>query len=88
MGLTTVNEQEVTFGAKAGVNFANVTGDVENADSKIGFHVGRIVEIAISEKFSIQPELLYSAKGYKSEFTEEFIGEIYKEQFDTKYYVA
>ncbi|CAM1354821.1 porin family protein [Tenacibaculum insulae] len=64
----TVNAQEVTFGAKAGLNIANVSGDnVENNDARTSFHVGGVAEIEISDKFSIQPELLYSEQGFKVE---------------------
>ncbi|MGR7814073.1 porin family protein [Lacinutrix undariae] len=67
LGLSNVNAQEVTFGAKAGVNFANLGGDIEDNDMKVGFHVGGVAEIAISEKFSVQPELLFSSQGTKFE---------------------
>ena len=63
-GFTNVNAQDVNFGAKAGVNFASITGDdIGELDSKTSFHVGVVAEIVISEKFSFQPELLYSAQG-------------------------
>lgn len=55
---------QINFGAKAGVNFATITGDdVESFDSRTAFHVGVVAEIVISETFSFQPELLYSAQG-------------------------
>ena len=50
---------DLKLGAKAGVNFANLT----NADMKTSFHIGVLAEIFINEKFSVQPELLYSAQG-------------------------
>lgn len=70
--------QEATFGIKAGVNFANLSVDSDDADpqSRTGFHVGGLVEIPVSEKFSVQPELLYSAQGAKSKetFVDDFYG--------------
>lgn len=64
----TANAQEVNFGAKAGVNFANVSGeDVEDNITRTSFNVGAVVEFEISDKFSIQPELIYSAQGAKLE---------------------
>jgi opacity protein-like surface antigen len=57
------NAQEVKFGAKAALNVATLTGDVEDASSLVGFQVGGFAEIKISDKFSVQPELLYSAQG-------------------------
>ena len=63
-GFTSVNAQDINFGAKAGVNFATITGDdVESFSSRTAFHVGFVAEIVISETFSFQPELLYSAQG-------------------------
>ena len=69
-GFANVQAQgEIQFGAKAGVNFAKLTGDaVEDADGRTGFHVGAIVEIPVSEKFSVQPELVYSQQGLQSKY--------------------
>jgi long-subunit fatty acid transport protein len=89
------NAQETKFGAKAGLNLSNLTGDAEGNSMKVGFQVGGFAEIKISEKFAIQPELVYSAQGAK--FEEEFFGETF--EFDlnlgyinvpvlAKYYVA
>ena len=62
--LTATNAQEIKFGAKAGVNFATFTGDaLTGFDTRVSFHIGGLAEIPLSEKFSIQPELLYSEKG-------------------------
>ena len=63
--LTTVNAQDITFGVKAGINFANtnVSDSDENLDGITSFHFGGVVEFSVSETFSIQPELLYSAQG-------------------------
>tara|TARA_B110000503_G_C6977721_1_gene341901 strand:+ start:178 stop:720 length:543 start_codon:yes stop_codon:yes gene_type:complete len=58
------NAQEVKYGAKAGLNMSNVTGDAITL-SKIGFNVGGFAEIGISEKFAVQPELLFSMLGAK-----------------------
>ena len=57
------NAQKAQFGIKAGVNFATLTGDVGDASSIVGFNVGGFAEIKVSEKFSVQPELLYSTQG-------------------------
>lgn len=56
--------QEVRIGAKAGLNLATFTGDaLTGLDTRAGFHIGGLVEVPISEKFSVQPEILYSEKG-------------------------
>ncbi|CAH0336514.1 hypothetical protein FVB9288_02219 [Flavobacterium sp. CECT 9288] len=61
------NAQETKFGVKGGLNLANISGDVEDNSSKIGFNVGGFVEIKVSDKFSVQPELLFSTQGTKFE---------------------
>jgi opacity protein-like surface antigen len=68
--LSFANAQDVKFGAKAGLNLSNIGGDLENTSSKVGFQVGGFAEIKVSDKFAIQPELLYSAQGAKSEYSE------------------
>ena len=61
------NAQETRFGVKGGVNLATWTGDVEDASSKVGFHIGGFAEFKLSDKFAIQPELLFSTQGVKFE---------------------
>lgn len=73
-GFLSANAQEVKFGVKAGVNLATIGGDVEDADGRTSFHVGGVAEIMISDKFSVQPELLYSAQGLQSEYSETIMG--------------
>lgn len=60
------NAQDFGFGVKAGVNVSSVGGNaygLAGLGSKVGFHVGGVVEIPITEKISLQPELLYSSQG-------------------------
>lgn len=64
---TAVAQQEVKFGPKAGVNFANLSG-VDNADMMTAFHFGAVAEIKFNEKFSVQPEVVYSAQGYTGDY--------------------
>ncbi|WP_303315483.1 porin family protein [Flavivirga abyssicola] len=65
LGLTSVNAQEIKFGAKAGANFASVTGDdVDDLDGRTSLHIGAVANIGISDKFALQPELIYSAQGF------------------------
>ncbi|MEL0644823.1 porin family protein [Olleya sp. Ti.3.14] len=74
LGMTGVNAQDINFGAKAGVNFATVGGDIEDVDARTSFHVGAVAEIMISDKFSVQPELMYSSQGFGSEYSDEILG--------------
>ena len=61
--------QGISGGLKAGVNFANQIysggGFSASADSRTGFHAGGYLNISFSDKFGIQPELLYSSQGSK-----------------------
>lgn len=64
----TVAAQETSFGAKAGVNLANLTGDdVGDTDMKIGLHLGGYANIMFSDLLGLSPELLFSTQGAKSE---------------------
>lgn len=54
---------EMKFGVKAGANFTNFGGDVEDTDGKTGFYVGGLVDLPISGNFHVQPELMYSSEG-------------------------
>jgi len=62
------NAQEIKFGVKAGLNLSTLTGDAEDAKSLLGFHVGGLAEFKITDKFSVQPELLFSLQGAKTEY--------------------
>lgn len=65
--LTTANAQGISFGVKAGVNFANVTGDdIDSADGRTSLQAGAVVNIGVSELFSVQPEVVFSAQGFKT----------------------
>jgi len=70
-----IAQQQLKFGPKAGVNFANLSW-VDNTEMKTGFHVGAVAEIKFNEKFSIQPEVVYSAQGAKNTTTVPVLGEV------------
>ncbi len=64
------SQAQIRFGLKAGLNIYNFSGDDadgEDFKSKIGFNAGGLVNIPISDNFSVQPELLYSVEGAKQE---------------------
>ncbi|RLJ32521.1 outer membrane protein with beta-barrel domain [Chryseobacterium sp. 7] len=66
------SKSPVRFGVKAGFN-ASTFSDSNNEYSdynekvKLGSHVGVFVNIPVAEKFSVQPELLFSQMGSKTE---------------------
>ncbi|MBK8951725.1 MAG: PorT family protein [Chitinophagaceae bacterium] len=62
-----VSQAQVSFGAKAGLNLYNFSGsDADGFDSKVGFNVGGLVNIPVSDNFSVQPELIFSTEGAKA----------------------
>lgn len=62
-----VQAQDVSFGAKAGLNFANLSGDDVDLENVTSFHLGLVAEIMLTEKFAVQPEILYSGQGASEE---------------------
>ncbi|KAA9331608.1 PorT family protein [Hymenobacter busanensis] len=71
--------QGIRFGVKAGVNYSNLAGDLTDEDryeSKIGPHAGVLANFDVTGDgfFSIQPEVLYSQKGFQYNDTEFTIG--------------
>ena len=75
---TTDNRNHLTIGLKAGANFSNVydsQGEDFVAEGKIGFAAGAFLVIPFGKVFGIQPEVLYSQKGFKS--TGKFLGTDY-----------
>lgn len=63
-----VSLAQVRFGVKGGLNVSTLTGNIENAEPKIGAHVGGLIEIKVANKFAIQPELLFSLQGAKNDY--------------------
>jgi hypothetical protein len=57
----------VTKGIKAGVNVAGVTGDDvdDSYESRTAFVGGVFLTYALTPALAVQPEILYSMKGYK-----------------------
>jgi len=55
-----------SFGVKGGVNFATISGDDFDPDSRTSFHVGLLGEFPLTDTFSLQAEALYSGQGFKS----------------------
>jgi len=66
LGMSNVDAQGFGFGIKAGLNFASVDFDqnISDINGRTTFHVGAMVDLDISEKFSIQGEVLWSLQGY------------------------
>lgn len=88
LGFLNVNAQEIKFGVKGGLNFASVSGDnTKDIDVVTSFNFGVLSEIPISDKFSFQPEIMYSGQGYS--FNDNTIALSYLNiPLMGKYYVA
>jgi hypothetical protein len=75
---TTDNRDVLSFGFKAGANYSNVYDEQGNdfvADGKFGLAVGGFVAIPFGKFIGIQPEILFSQKGFKSSGT--YLGSTY-----------
>jgi hypothetical protein len=66
------NAQIFKLGIKGGINYANQTGTditVNSTNYKTeaisNFHIGLLAEVKLGDRFSIQPEVLYSTQGAK-----------------------
>ena len=82
--------QDLHFGAKAGLNLSTLQPEL--TDSRTAFHLGAVAEISLSDAFSVQPELLYSAHGAKDQ-NDSNGDEVFKVDYLTlpilaKYYVT
>lgn len=60
-------QAQTSFGVKVGLNVANIGGDAKGTDPRTGVHAGFFATAPISERFAIQPELLYSQQGFKAD---------------------
>lgn len=73
LGVFTALAQKPQLGIKAGINWANMRGvDIEEPSPKLLPYGGLYVNLELSNRFTFQPELLYSKQGV--EFEKGFIG--------------
>jgi hypothetical protein len=60
--------KRISFGPKVGANVSNIydtQGDEFEADSKLGFAGGVFVTLPLTRFIGLQPEILFSQKGYR-----------------------
>jgi hypothetical protein len=63
-------QSNARMGVKGGLNVSNLFIDnVDDENARIGFHIGLYGQLFASETFAIQPELLYSTKGSKEQYS-------------------
>lgn len=59
-------QAQVDFGVKAGVNVNTVRyREADSEMASVGFHVGGLAHLPITQSFFIRPEVQYSIKGYR-----------------------
>jgi hypothetical protein len=56
-------EEGIVIGIKGGLNMSSFMGDIKDQSMRTSIHLGLLAEIIVSDKFSVQPELLYSGQG-------------------------
>ncbi|CAH0997946.1 hypothetical protein EMA8858_04081 [Emticicia aquatica] len=80
------NRKKFQVGLKAGANYSNIydsKGEAFSADGKYGLAGGLFLAIPIGKFLGIQPEVLFSQKGYKQ--TGSFLGGTYELTRTTDY---
>jgi hypothetical protein len=73
--VSSAQAQSVRLGLRAGANYSNLAGNVQNQDrynNKIGFLGGVMLNVPLIQDgfLSLQPEILYSQKGFENKPTE------------------
>lgn len=75
IGVLQIHAQTVDLGLKGGVNFANIGAESDfDFEGKTGFHAGVVTEISFSERFSLQPEFMFSTQGARMELSGNELG--------------
>lgn len=91
LSAASAHAQSIKFGLKAGANLSNLAGDVVNQDqykNRFGFQGGAMLNIGLidGDFFSIQPEVLYSQKGFKyADQSVTFLGNTYRSTGNVRY---
>lgn len=83
VALSVAASAQLSIGIKGGLNLAKVTGDdADGTDGRTSFHLGAYLTFDVSDKFAIQPELLYNSIGAKSEssYFDDDLGDITAEE--------
>ena len=73
---------QISYGVKAGLNISKLTGDADT-DSRMAPYFGGFMNYEMSDKFSLQPELVVSMEGGKDEESETYEGKTYS--YDATY---
>ena len=73
--ISSAQAQDIRFGLRAGANYSNLAGNIQNEstyNNKIGFMGGVMLNVPLLADglLSLQPEVLYSQKGFENKPTE------------------
>ncbi|WP_201977202.1 porin family protein [Hymenobacter rubidus] len=73
--ISSVQAQDIRLGLRAGANYSNLAGNIQNQatyNNKVGFLGGVMLNVPLlADNFlSLQPEVLYSQKGFENKPTE------------------
>lgn len=81
---------KVSYGIRAGLNVSDIVGeygpdadDRLDMNSRVGFHIGGVVDIPITNGFYVQPGLSLTTRGAKEKSTYREAG--YSEETSTRY---
>jgi opacity protein-like surface antigen len=67
LAVASISFGQVTFALKAGINRADIYIDAAVEKEAIwGFHAGGMAQTKLSQKFLLQPELVFSKKGFRA----------------------
>ena len=56
-------QKDIQYGVKLGFNVSTLNGDLQDSGYKPGIIIGGVVDFIFNDKFSLQPEILYSSQG-------------------------
>lgn len=73
---------QITIGPKGGVNFNSQNTGSEYEVMKFGWMFGGVLNVPLREALSIQPEFLYTQKGYRLEFSSDAYDELTAKYFE------
>ncbi len=61
-------QDKIQFGVRAGMNISSLSGEGnDDLDSRIGYHVGAVMDWNVAENLYVQPGLFFTTRGAKKE---------------------
>ena len=62
-------QDKIEFGVRAGLNINSLSA--EGFDSRIGYHVGAVMDWNVAKNLYVQPGLYFTTRGAKAEYADE-----------------